>query len=425
MTTRSVAIISAVAPYPVDAGKKVVLAGLLDYWTDRLGADAVHYVHVATRSAPQVESAVHVHRLEGPRTREQVVSLLRRTFTGRRSLQESMLYAPRVRRGLAAVLHSIGADLEIYDTVRLGQYAEQIPAAPHQRRVLYLDDLFSVRYERMLAVLRQQPDADVDPLGEFRHVIPRGAVLLAERPVVQRLLLQAERWLVRRSELASAREFSLSLLVSPSETKKLSTVTGVGTVRSLPPVIDPPVGERAYSAPPTFVLLGLLSLPHNHDAAMTFLNECMPRVRELMPDARVQVVGRGAKPELLDLAAAFGEQVEVTGFVPDLEGLLATACAVVAPLRFGSGLKIKVLDALAHGVPVLTTPVGAEGIDAGDDTGIVCETDVARFPEAMQRMADPTVNASLSASARRHHQRTYAAAAAFATYDDIFATATK
>lgn len=417
---RSMAFVSASAPYPRDSGKKVVLSGLLDYWVDRLGHDAVHYVLVGSPDEEVPEMPVRVHRIARPRMLEQAASLARRTVMARsHSIQESMLYSRRVRRELEKVLAAVHVDLELYDTIRLGQYAAEMPALPGQRRMIYLDDLFSVRYTRMLETLQAHPEAPLDPLGEFRSVIPAPLRPLASSRHVQRLLLRAERRLVAAREEQSATEFSACMLVSPTETAVLRSRVPSSSVHVLPPVVRSVAHGRALTDVPHFVLLGLLSLPHNHDAAMTFLQSCVAELVERRPDVRIHVVGRGARPELVGEAAKFPEHVQLHGFVPDLEELLAKTYAVVVPLRFGSGIKIKVLEALAHGVPLITTPVGAEGIDQGRG-GMLVEPDILRFPTAMDRLADPGYNARLSATAIQHHASTYSREAAFEKYDQIF-----
>ncbi|MEO5710804.1 MAG: glycosyltransferase, partial [Nocardioidaceae bacterium] len=417
-TRGPVVLISPVAPYPRDAGKKVVLAGLLEYWVDRLGADAVHYVHVGRAGEAPIQVPCHLHTVPGPRPSEQLVSLLVRTVvTGRHSLQESMLYAPRVARQLGEVLAGIGAELEIFDTIRMAQYAPRLPSTA--RRVVYLDDLFSLRYQRILAAMRDHPELDISPLGDFRQVIPAALGRIADDPHMRRVLLEVERRLIGRRERQMVEDFERCLLISHKEAAMLSAATGSGSVHTMSPVVDPVTRPRDYRRPPVFVLLGLLSLPHNHDAALTFLRSSMPRLRELVPDAVVHIVGRGATDQIRTAAAPYGRHVHIEDYVDDLGALLSSARAVLAPLRFGSGIKIKVLEALAHGTPVISTPVGAEGIATGEQYGVLVD-DLARFPEVMHRVSDLPYNAMLSANALEHHRSTYSRSAAFDRYDVLF-----
>jgi O-antigen biosynthesis protein len=89
----------------------------------------------------------------------------------------------------------------------------------------------------------------------------------------------------------------------------------------------------------------------------------MPLVWRELADAPVKIVGADPPDTVKALAS---DRVEVAGWVPDLDPVLDSARALVAPLPYGAGLKGKVTQALAHGIPVVTTPIGAEGLDAAD-----------------------------------------------------------
>ena len=214
------------------------------------------------------------------------------------------------------MLDAIGADVEIYDTVRMGQYLPHAARAGRQpRRIVYLDDLFSVRYARMLETMRAHPEVEIAPLGEFQRVMPALLGRVAAHARVQRLLLRLERALVARRERQSVRDFDACLLVSETEVARLSARTRASNVHTLPPVVDPATAPRAVVAPPTFVLLGLLSLPHNHDAALTFLRTCLPDLLRQVPDACVRIIGRGETEELRARSRAHGDRVTIEGFV--------------------------------------------------------------------------------------------------------------
>jgi glycosyltransferase involved in cell wall biosynthesis len=104
--------------------------------------------------------------------------------------------------------------------------------------------------------------------------------------------------------------------------------------------------------------------PPNADAAIFFAREVLPRIRAEVSDAAFEVVGREPTSEVLALAGLPG--VRVTGEVPDVRPLLAAASAVVAPLRFGSGARQKILEAWAMEKSVVATTVGAEGLGGRD-----------------------------------------------------------
>ena len=135
----------------------------------------------------------------------------------------------------------------------------------------------------------------------------------------------------------------------------------------------------------------------------------MPEVWSRLPDMPVTIVGADPPPEVLALAAP---RVEVTGWVEDVEPLLHASRLMVAPLRYGAGMKGKVTQSLALGLPVATTTIGAEGLETGPDSGLLvadeprelaakiveaCTDDVlwehlSRSGQAtMARMCSPTV----------------------------------
>ncbi|WP_051221499.1 glycosyltransferase [Conexibacter woesei] len=101
----------------------------------------------------------------------------------------------------------------------------------------------------------------------------------------------------------------------------------------------------------------------NVDAALFLVGEVWPRVRAVLPEARLTLAGGAPPPEVRALA---GDGVEVTGWVPAIAPLLEAARVSVAPLRYGAGVKGKIGEAMAHGVPVVTTTIGAEGMGLVD-----------------------------------------------------------
>jgi GT2 family glycosyltransferase len=99
----------------------------------------------------------------------------------------------------------------------------------------------------------------------------------------------------------------------------------------------------------------------NVDAVVHFIEEVLPRIRHQLPEVSLTVVGSHPPPSVLALADA---HVRVLGWVPDLTEIYRSHRVAIAPLRYGAGLKGKVAESLSHGVPTVTTPIGAEGFGA-------------------------------------------------------------
>jgi hypothetical protein len=118
----------------------------------------------------------------------------------------------------------------------------------------------------------------------------------------------------------------------------------------------------------------------NADGIRWFCREVLPRIRQQTPLFRVIVTGGSPPPNVEELASA---SVSLAGYVADLSGLYERARVAISPLRFGAGVKIKSIEAIQHGVPVVATTVGAEGFHVDNPGALVIEDDPQRFADAI------------------------------------------
>ena len=150
---------------------------------------------------------------------------------------------------------------------------------------------------------------------------------------------------------------------------------------------------------PRVVFVGDLGYGPNLQGAELLLNEVVPRVRHALPGCRFTIGGRGAPGSLTEAAKAAG--VEVISPVPSMSALLATATAEVVPLLQGGGTRLKILEAFASGVPVVSTSIGAEGIAATDGEHLLIADDPAGMADAIVRLhRDPALSQRVTTGAR-------------------------
>lgn len=165
----------------------------------------------------------------------------------------------------------------------------------------------------------------------------------------------------RERELAAYRAVDAVIVVTEDDEKLLIAEGGMPPLFLLPNVM-PTRTRKAQPNPNEMLFVGGFRHPPNKDGLTWFMDHVWADVRRAVPDARLTIVGSNPPAEVF----AFGERpgVEVAGFVPDMNPYLDRAAISIAPLRFGAGMKGKVVEAMASGLPVVTTSVGAQGIDA-------------------------------------------------------------
>jgi polysaccharide biosynthesis protein PslH len=219
---------------------------------------------------------------------------------------------------------------------------------------------------------------------------------------------------LRREELKTYRDADgVSVCSAADQQRLLDQLPGVRTA-VVPNAADIEYHQPRPSDPPpdgrTVVYFGLLSTVPNIDAVVHFLRDIWPRVAEADPEARCKIIGGRAPPSLLALA---GPRVELTGFVSDLRPHLAAAAMVVVPLRLGGGTRLKIVEAMAMGKAIVSTTLGAEGIEAVSGRDLLIEDQPGAFADAVSRLlADPGLAARVGQSARRLAEERYSWTAA-------------
>jgi glycosyltransferase involved in cell wall biosynthesis len=199
--------------------------------------------------------------------------------------------------------------------------------------------------------------------------------------------------------------YDLLLATSASERRALAQLTPAASA-VVPNGVDTAALTAAPLAPgPVALFTGTFAYGPNSEGLAWLLREVWPRVTAQIPEARLLVVGRGVPGHLAALA---GPEVRITGFVEHMQPWFDQARLVLVPIRSGGGTRLKVLDGLASGRPIVSTTIGAEGIDVRHGEEALIADDPAAFAAAAVRvLGDAALAERLGAAGRRLAERDY------------------
>ncbi|MDT7604133.1 MAG: polysaccharide biosynthesis protein PslH, partial [Acidobacteriota bacterium] len=194
----------------------------------------------------------------------------------------------------------------------------------------------------------------------------------------------------------------MSGMIDPSRITVVPTGVDLSQYRATAQATEPSSGGDADA--PLVVFLGSMDWEANIDGVEWFCREVWNDVLKAFPRARFRVVGRDPHARVRRLASA---SVEVTGTVPSVVEHLREATVFVVPLRVGGGTRLKIFEAMAVGKAVVSTTVGAEGLDVSDGRDVLLADDAASFAAAINSLlGDPVRRRELereaSALAARH-----------------------
>jgi glycosyltransferase involved in cell wall biosynthesis len=187
----------------------------------------------------------------------------------------------------------------------------------------------------------------------------------------------------RSRELAMIRTADVTLVVSEYERGVLGGMLPGHDVRVVSNIHELAPTPRGFGERAGLLFVGYFVHKPNADAVRWFVRDVLPRIAIDDPAFRVHIVGSDPPPDLMAMAS---ERVVIHGYVPDVEALFGACKLSIAPLRYGAGVKGKIGQSLALGVPCVTTSIGAEGMGLEDGRSGMIADDAAGFATKLERV---------------------------------------
>ena len=298
-----------------------------------------------------------------PRWRSLVNSL--RALPGDAPLQAHYCWQPALAQDLKRLVQQAQYDVVHVEHLRGARYAtylkQQIPAA--QRPPIVWDSVDCISF-----LFRQAATQSQSTFG--------------------RLITRLELQRTERYEGSLLGQFEHVLVTSPADREALSALpsgpTPPAPIHVIPNGVDLHYFQPDSSQlrqPDTLVLSGKMSYHANITMALYLVREVMPRVWSQLPNVRLTIVGKDPPREILSLAT--NDSINVTGTVADIRPYLQQASIAVAPIRYGAGIQNKILEAMACGTPVITTPAATAALSATAGRDLIIAADAPAFATAI------------------------------------------
>lgn len=396
----NVMLLTQVLPYPPDSGPKIKTWNVLKYLAREHEVTLLSFVR-GDQSADVEVLRRYCHAVHTvPMTRNSLIDsmALMRSVATRQPWMMVRDDRVAMRALIAAQCATKCFDVVHADQLNMAQYAARVPGAI---RVLDAHNALWLLYRRLALTLNPGP---------------------------KRWLLERDWRLLKNYEGCRVREFDAVLAVSEEDKAALLEAAGRDrAVTVIPIAVDTdelPIVQRAPSAN-HLLHIGTMYWPPNIDGMMWFIREVYPLIQARCPDVALDIVGARPPQELIALSSN-GAHIHVAGYVAEPQSYLERAGVFIVPLRAGGGMRVKILEALARGLPLVTTTLGCEGIAVTNGVHALIADTPDEFAHSVLRLLEDRAFADdLGRNGRRLIETVYDYRAACRPLDDVYQAQTQ
>lgn len=393
----NILFLSQVLPYPLDAGPKVRIYYVLRYLAQHHRVTLVAF----TRATDSPAAIAHlqsfceaVHTVPLKRSRVQDVLHLGISFFQSRPFLIVRDDLSSMDDALHQITSSAKFDVVHADQLSTAHYALRVP---NTKRVLDQHNAVWTIVQRL---------SENEPMP------------------ARRIVLRRETALLRTYEAQTCAQFDQVVTVTEQDKKALTFPQPPlrAPLLTIPICIDPETISPLPFNPAArdVICVGGMFYPPNVDGMLWFAREALPQIWQESPETRFYIVGARPDPQLLALAEA-EPRIVVTGYVENTDEYLARAACFVVPLRAGGGMRVKILDAWARGVPMVSTEIGAEGIQIERGENLLIADSAVEFARAvLQLIQDRDLARKIAVQGRRWVETHYAWQTIYRAWDSVY-----
>jgi glycosyltransferase involved in cell wall biosynthesis len=329
------------------------------------------------------------------------------TFLSYYGGERDTTYEAEIQRELPAAQTIYTATLDgsmvAQSVAYLGRMLHSAPFAvskfthPDVKRAIDLYDTgknFDVSVCDFLSASLNFPEKLITPTILFQHNVESSLwrrMAATESNPIKRFAYQIEARKMVRYEREALHKFHHVIAVSEHDRQQMLAMDQSCSISVVPTGVDTqryPMAPPASANPPRIVFTGSMDWEPNIDAIDYFCRDIFPSIQAEFPSAIFQIVGRNPHPRVKQLGSA---SVEVTGTVPSVAEYLRNATVVVVPLRIGGGTRLKIFEAMAMGKALVSTSIGAEGLDVQSGRDLVLADDAATISQAINLLLRDSV----------------------------------
>ena len=338
------------SPVPCTGGREKMIQQTIRFLQNEYDLIFVYIERKNHNSSIKIKNKFNIYkviRLNYPSFSEILFNIFRPRFC----FQEALFYSFKNHKIIKDIISKNNPYVLIVDMIRMKNY---VTSNFNGLKIIEIDDLLSLRYLRFANHLTKE----LNIFATFTGILPNIVEKTINRFFLKYILMR-EAKIIKNKEIECTSKFDAVILVSKNESEQLQQLSGSKNIFNIPPCVFTIRKKNKFSLN-NLLFMGNLTTNQNLSSFFYIINNILPLLRKEKITFEFRVVGIYDDRSLI-IAKKYND-IKLLGFVDSIEDITDQCRLMLAPITFGTGIKLKILDALSLGLPVVTNSVGAEGL---------------------------------------------------------------